>query len=368
MKRQIQEKGIRKWYGDDFLDIQNELLKANEALYAPYGNCVISGCQVSDKTISEGIVFLNGKIMPFAGGQVDGFPVYLEASKIYQNREYKTGGSKKAIEIYTAELSAEQPDSPYILIDANGARSFRDAFQDTENRMPSDAQIASWNKAKKDVDQLPIEIRGESNLEETSPKWSLKKLYDWVVGGFITQSKISHAIDSDSEEHVASSRAVKELNEIKQSKIYTELNGNSETTDAQQPAYIILHEVYDGVTLPKSFVSGDIRARRGGKTSFSQQMRICIESETAYNSYSVKAFGMIHNLDLTIVTLNYNGKKCLAIKRQTNSTTFSFTFFGIQLNSILRLVDASEVTNVQHYSNISEFTNSGILLDDIIIR
>jgi len=179
MKRQVQQTGIRKWYGDDFLDIQNESIAAIEAHYAPYGSCIIKGCEVSGNDIAPGIVFIDGKIQRFLGSTVSKFPCYLKMSMRKETREYKTGGSKDVAEIYEAVVSETIPTGDYITITTTGGRTFRQAFQDANNRMVSDSKISEWNGSKNSAINT---IRGTI----TSAYNTLGKLYNWASGAIAT--------------------------------------------------------------------------------------------------------------------------------------------------------------------------------------
>ena len=54
MKRHVQYQGIRKWSGDDLLELQSEPLRVLDNFFAQWGNCVICGCVPSDNAISAG--------------------------------------------------------------------------------------------------------------------------------------------------------------------------------------------------------------------------------------------------------------------------------------------------------------------------
>lgn len=44
MKRHVQEPGVRKWSGNDLLELQGEGLTIADGFFSQYGNCVICGC------------------------------------------------------------------------------------------------------------------------------------------------------------------------------------------------------------------------------------------------------------------------------------------------------------------------------------
>ena len=111
----------------------------------PYGSCIISGCGVSGANIAEGIVYLDGKIMPFAGASGVSFPKYLKSRMTPVTAAYDDGHSDTTEEIYEAIISSTIPSGDYIIISAQGGKTFRQAFQDANNRMVSDAKINEWN-------------------------------------------------------------------------------------------------------------------------------------------------------------------------------------------------------------------------------
>ncbi|MBN1250696.1 MAG: tail fiber domain-containing protein [Bacteroidales bacterium] len=146
MKEQKQLTGVRTWYGDDFLSIQNEIIEAQESFFMPYGNFIIKGCEVSGLDIAEGICYLGGKIVRFYGETVAAFPVYLELNEsISKTRLYESGGVKEIEREFKAVVNEGVPVGDYIAIDSMGGRTFRDAFQNANNRMVSDAEKSIWN-------------------------------------------------------------------------------------------------------------------------------------------------------------------------------------------------------------------------------
>ncbi|MCT4637285.1 MAG: hypothetical protein N4A72_06220 [Bacteroidales bacterium] len=191
MKRQVQKTGIRQWYGDDLIDIQNETITAIEAFYQPYGACIIKGCNITNKNISEGIVYLDGKIMRFLSGSVISFPVYLKSNLRKETREYDAGGVKDVAEIYEAVISTTVPDGEYITINEHGGKTFRQAFQDANNRMVTDAMINNWNATEA---RAASDATSKANSAQTSAINTLRgsvtssyntleKLYNWITSG-----------------------------------------------------------------------------------------------------------------------------------------------------------------------------------------
>lgn len=124
---------MRRWAGDDLLDLQGEPLDILEDYFSQFGNGVIAGCEVNDHTVAPGIVGLNGqdpdgnpvyRIARFDGGQLNpditdalGF-VYLECEVV--TRQYGDGQDKAVMHHYKAVLSNSlQQGRPYISFLAN---------------------------------------------------------------------------------------------------------------------------------------------------------------------------------------------------------------------------------------------------------
>lgn len=132
MKRHTQKQGVRRWAGDDLVELQSEALRAIDSIFDDYAPCVISGCRVvdngSDKyDISPGMVALQGvdahganatMVVPFAGAKGVNLPLYLIMGHTVDNRIYGDGSLKPVSYSYTAESSALKPSVPYLTVSA----------------------------------------------------------------------------------------------------------------------------------------------------------------------------------------------------------------------------------------------------------
>ena len=88
MKRHVQEPGVRKWSGNDLLDLQSEPLRVIDEFFAQWGDCVICGCAVSEDSIGAGLVSIGGLTLPLAAAEVTTWPIYLVADAEHIQREY----------------------------------------------------------------------------------------------------------------------------------------------------------------------------------------------------------------------------------------------------------------------------------------
>lgn len=121
MKRHVQLPGVRKWSGDDLLELQGENLKVLDGYFSQGGNCVLCGCEMGETSIAAGIVTLGGKVMAFDGAvNVEMFPAYLVPSKTDITREYLDDVVRNIAEQYKALLVYLKPEEgDYIEIGEN---------------------------------------------------------------------------------------------------------------------------------------------------------------------------------------------------------------------------------------------------------
>ncbi|NLF42659.1 MAG: hypothetical protein GX587_08185, partial [Bacteroidales bacterium] len=160
MKRHKQLPGVRRWFGQDFIDLQQEALNAIEGLLAPFNSCVLKGCEVSGtdpKTINPGLVlFTSGSgterlsiIAEFAGasGLPSTFVRFLVPEEEEISRLYDDGIVKPIAIHQRAVLTSVEPSTgAYIAIASSGSPvSLRDAIQSNMYRFVTDADKLNWN-------------------------------------------------------------------------------------------------------------------------------------------------------------------------------------------------------------------------------
>ncbi|PXZ44904.1 hypothetical protein DMB45_00200 [Sanguibacteroides justesenii] len=147
MKRHIQVPGVRKWAGEDFIDLQKEPLNVIDSFFEKYGNCVIKGCEVSVANngmynVSPGYVALSGidqdgnntfKVVPFSGKNEVTLPLYLTLAYNVIDREYADNKVKPIAYNFYAQASVIQPsEGKFLEIGTSEVRQFVDAIHLTE--------------------------------------------------------------------------------------------------------------------------------------------------------------------------------------------------------------------------------------------
>lgn len=135
MKRHVQEPGVRKWSGDDLLELQSEGLSVLDNFFSQYGNCVICGCTVSGSSITAGLVSIGGKTLQVAAiDEVAAFPVYLVVAEEHFEREYADDVVRDIAVRYYAKAVQTQPETDdYIEITADGSETFLDKLDTASN-------------------------------------------------------------------------------------------------------------------------------------------------------------------------------------------------------------------------------------------
>ena len=133
MKRHVQYPGVRKWSGNDLLELQSEGLSVADKFFSQYGDCIICGCQVTDDGISAGLVSIDGMVLPLAAIKtVEVFPVYLVKAEEHFQREYADDVVRDiAVKSYAKAVQAQPESGGYIEIIEDGAETFFDKLQAT---------------------------------------------------------------------------------------------------------------------------------------------------------------------------------------------------------------------------------------------
>ena len=182
MKRQVQQAGVRKYFGDDLVGLQAEPFAAIDAFFAEHGPCIIQGCEVTSNSaggydVAAGMVALAAEdtaevrrvmVMPCAGAAAVSMPLYLTAQRQAISRVYGDGKSKPIAYDYKAVASAVKPsgDTSYLEITAAGGLRFVDVMQDDAHRFITDAERTKWNAAQGNAENYADNVAAEA--EETA--------------------------------------------------------------------------------------------------------------------------------------------------------------------------------------------------------
>lgn len=220
MKRHTQKTGVRKWAGEDFLELQSEALKALDGFFAEYGPCVAKGCEITKNgsryDIAPGLVVLNGAdqdggeatmIVPFKGAAGVSLPVYLTLACTVRERAYKNAEVKPIAYEYHAEASTVPPadTAEYLTISETATPRFVDVLQDSKHRFLTDAERVKWdaketpegaqskvtaalNSAKQYADTRDEAVLGIADVRDLATLRSAKDYADTIVAALVDNS------------------------------------------------------------------------------------------------------------------------------------------------------------------------------------
>lgn len=207
MKRQTQVLGVRNWYGDAFVSLQEEPLKVIDGFFSQYGAFVLSGCEVkangSKYDIAPGMVVLEGPgannatvkvVVPFAGITATALPVYLTLGYETETDVYNDGNVKPIANIYKAVATTVKPAGSYVQITQAGAMRFIDAIQDATHRFITDVERKSWEGK---VDKVPGKgLSTNDYTDEDKQRLQGTALYDYIVDSDQTLAALDNNPDA----------------------------------------------------------------------------------------------------------------------------------------------------------------------------
>lgn len=109
MKEYVAETGGRYTYSDDVLNLQELALSLN-ALFDGCSNFIISGCEVNGTEITQGYVWLNGKVRYFEGCRNVSFPYYIYETNRHETVTYANDINKRGRTCYLCSSGTSIPD------------------------------------------------------------------------------------------------------------------------------------------------------------------------------------------------------------------------------------------------------------------
>lgn len=137
MKEFSAQTGGRYTYVDDIVNLQ-DLSLAFASIFSNCDNFIISGCEISGTSISEGYVYINGKIRHFSGvSGITTWPQYLYESNKTETVAYASGSDKVGRNIYGCAIAATVPTTldpltnatpAFIKLTAEGGLMMNDAL------------------------------------------------------------------------------------------------------------------------------------------------------------------------------------------------------------------------------------------------
>lgn len=156
--------------------LSTNILDAMQSAYAIFnqlgslaGNkAIISGCVVAGNNVSDGVIFLNGEILPFKGGAIGTSIIIKEES---ESRVFEDGATKPVIFKKYATFGSSLPEKTYQWVEF---KRFENLLNLTEKKAEKTELDKSIKRIEKLEEQKPVigEIKqGIFDLGNLPPGW-----------------------------------------------------------------------------------------------------------------------------------------------------------------------------------------------------
>ena len=156
--------------------LSTNILEAMQSAYAIFnqlgnlaGNkAIISGCEQLGNTVADGVIFLNGEILPFKGGAIGSSVVIKEES---ESRVFEDGATKPVIYKKYATFGSSLPEKTFAWVEF---KRFENLLNLTEKKAEKTELDKSIKRIEKLEEQKPVigEIKqGIFDLGNLPPGW-----------------------------------------------------------------------------------------------------------------------------------------------------------------------------------------------------
>lgn len=138
--------------------LSTNILEAMQSAYAIFnqlgnlaGNkAIISGCEQLGNTVADGVIFLNGEILPFKGGAIGSSVVIKEES---ENRVFEDGATKPVIYKRYAGFGSSLPEKTFAWVEF---KRFENLLNLTEKKAEKTELDKSIKRIEKLEEQKPV--------------------------------------------------------------------------------------------------------------------------------------------------------------------------------------------------------------------
>ena len=137
MKEFSAQTGGRYTYVDDILNLQN-LALAFASIFDGCDNFIVSGCKITGTAISDGYVYINGRLRHFPGSSnITSWPQYIYESNMTETVAYANGADKVGRNVYGCAIGKTVPTvldpltnaiPQHVSISASGGKQLKDAL------------------------------------------------------------------------------------------------------------------------------------------------------------------------------------------------------------------------------------------------
>ena len=154
--------------------LSTNILDAMQSAYAIFnqlgslaGNkAIISGCEQLGNTIADGVIFLNGEILPFKGGAIGTSVIIKEES---ESRVFEDGATKPVIFKKYATFGSSLPEKTFVWADFKSIKNLISLAQEKAEKTAlktAEDKIAELEKQKPIIGEIKQGIFDLDNLPE----------------------------------------------------------------------------------------------------------------------------------------------------------------------------------------------------------
>ena len=154
--------------------LSTNILEAMQSAYAIFnqlgnlaGNkAIINGCEQLGNTVADGVIFLNGEILPFKGGAIGTSVIIKEES---ESRVFEDGATKPVIFKKYATFGSSTPDKTFVWADFKPIKNLISLAQEKAEKTAlktAEDKIAELEKQKPIIGEIKQGIFDLDNLPE----------------------------------------------------------------------------------------------------------------------------------------------------------------------------------------------------------
>lgn len=156
--------------------LSTNILDAMQSAYAIFnqlgslaGNkAIISGCEQLGNTIADGVIFLNGEILPFKGGAIGTSVIIKEES---ESRVFEDGATKPVIFKKYATFGSSTPDKTFAWADFKRVDNLLDLTEKKAEKIELDKSIKRIEKLEEQKPMIGEIKQGIFDLENLPEGW-----------------------------------------------------------------------------------------------------------------------------------------------------------------------------------------------------
>lgn len=153
--------------------LSTNILDAMQSAYAIFnqlgnlaGNkAIISGCEQLGNTVADGVIFLNGEILPFKGGAIGSSIIIKEES---ESRVFEDGATKPVIFKKYATFGSSLPEKTFAWAEF---KRFENLIENTEKNLDFEKRIKALETRKSPIPLGLIAIWGKPVSEPIPEGW-----------------------------------------------------------------------------------------------------------------------------------------------------------------------------------------------------